>query len=520
MFTLKHMVRLPKDINSYLDDLYRQTPNLPTVVFDDKLSVKNARHFVRPFSEGMTEMASFDYSGVRILHRAIDTFRQLFVGKADLSLLDRFAQLIDADETRMPLFKHDRFLDGSEWVLRRVTKKSGFHYEFVNNQTGMQIFFLGRFSSYQQLVPNDDAAGLDAYYEPVQGTHLKVQMQSGVLNHRTDEEIKYVLENVANFFLLPGWQYHKGEPHLCVDLQGWSPTIELLDNMFRRSPFEDIHLDAKIDFDAKGVIHGRGFQTITLGEMRGVQLCIYRKDLLTKKKGVFNYWSDIWSANCPDYDPEAPVYRVELRFNSNIVMQMTNSLVAAVLDAEPWKELSDPNLDTMQNMELKFQHEVGLSSFFQIKNYLGSLWRYGLTKIFRYHYDYANDKRTLHPIWSILLQEVNWEGRYIDLKRSYKKPVGERDVEQTEKKNVQFALAHLIALEARNFLDMCSTHSSILEDLEDVVVEFLQKLQNVPSFYTALRCLFQNRSGKYWWENLIEHVKESFRRRIFLAPAV
>jgi len=465
--TLKHLVRLDKEIHQYLNDLYRATPNLSSVVFDEKLSVPKGRHFVIPFTSDMRDYASLDYSKVRILHRGIDTFRQLFVGKADLSLLDRFAQLIDGDETHMPLFKHDGFLNGIEWVLRRVTKKSGFYYEFVNNQTGMQIFFLGRFSSYRQLV-SDDAAGLDAYYEPVQGTHLKIQMQSGVLNHRTDEEIKFILENVANFFLLPGWQYHKGEPHLCVDIQGWSPTIELLDNMLRRSPHEDIHLDAKIDFDAKGVIHGRGFQTITLGEMRGVQLCIYRKDLLTKKKGVFNYWSDIWAKN-PDYDVDAPVYRVELRFNSNIVMQMTDNLITALLEEEPWLEsLDSPDLETMQGMELKFKGEVGLSSFFQIKNYLGSLWRYGLTKVFRYLYDYANDKKTLHPIWTILLEEVNWEGRYIDLKRSYKKPVGDRDIEQTEKKNVQFALAHMIALEARNFLDICHSHTSIVEELEEV----------------------------------------------------
>ncbi len=145
-------------------------------------------------------------------------------------------------------------------------------------------------------------------------------------------------------------------------------------------------------------------------------------------------------------------------------------------------------------------------------------WRYGLTKLYRLVYDYPNGFDQFHPIWSILIHEVEWEGRYIELKR-FKKTVDQRDPEKTETKNVQFALAHLVALQARNLLDACTTTQSIIEDLESVVTDFIKSLQSITSFYDALMSVYRRRAGRYWWESLIEHVSKLFKKRVLLSHA-
>ncbi len=523
-----HLISLPVPVDQYIHDFYAEHPK-GKLTLDHSHSVEDGRYFVTPVYDTASAMActTLDYSNVHILHNAVDTCRQLFSGGFRLDVIQRIEFLFANDITGEPIFQDDNFMGGVEFALSRVGKGSGFRYLLNNNPLGIQIFIVSRFMAYRKRDPQ----AFGEVYFPVAGTHLKIQIQPRILNHSTDEQIQELFEHVANFFMMTEsedaglvWRYHKCEFHLCVDLQGWQPDTDILSNMLCRTNALDIDGGVeKFDLKYRAVIHGKAFETITLGTASGIQICIYRKDLKVIKDGVLSYWQDIWKRDSSDnYNPDLPVWRVEVRFNSSIVHSMTPAMVNQFFTENFGLEAEKHpvNYETMEGMEVKYQGEINLCSFFQIKNYLPSFWRYGLTKIYRYVYDYAKDPETFHPIWSILLHEVDWQGRLIDLKRSYKKAVNQRDIEKTEARNVQFALSHLIALRARWLLDNFDSPKELFENLSVFVEHFLSELKGMTTFYKAFDALFYKRFGKFYQDGIFDYVLKLFRRRLLLSPAI
>jgi hypothetical protein len=528
-----HLISLPVPVDQYIHNFYAEHPK-GKLNFDASHSVEGARYFLVPLSDTVTQLQTLDYSGVHILHNAVDTCRQLFRGGLHLDRFNQLNHLIDTEITGDPLFSDENFLDGLEFVLQRVGRGSGFRVMLTNNPMGMQILIGSRFMPYRKRSEESAEFGQELY-DPVAGTHLKIQIQPRILNHYTDAQIQVLFENIANYFLISTiehydstdnsahdlvWKYLKCEIHLCVDLQGWTPKIDILQSILCRT--SELRLDdnpEKLDFKHHAVVFGKSFETLTLGDRATHQLSIYRKDLRVIKEGVLDYWQNLWKSKCPAYNPDLPVWRVELRFHSSVVSLLAPAMIEARI-AENFLTPDTQQYDaqTMENLEVRFPQDFGLHSFFQVKNYLPSFWRYGLAKLYRLVYDYPNGVTDYHPIWSILIREVEWKGQYVDFKR-FKKTIDQRDPEKTEARNVQFALGNMIAIHARNLLDSCSTTQSIIEDLDYVVTDFLKSLQNVTSFYNALSSLYQRRSRKYWWENLIEHVTKLFKKRVLLSNA-
>jgi len=518
MLNFTHLIHLDKEVNQYIDDLLSVKSN---VVLNNSLSKVGGRHFVLPFDSSSRAFVSHDYSNVRILHHGIDTVRQLIEGVPDLSLIDKFEALIADHEFHMPILI-DPALPG-QWVLRRMGKSSGYRYSLQNAVFGVQIFFISRFQKYEKHLTDPDA-GIDCH-EPVYGSHLKIQTQSLFNNHHTDAQFESFYKTVCSyFFMTTGWRYKAVAVHLACDLQGWDPTIDMLDNVLVASNKQRIDNGIeKVDLDVHGVIHGRQFETVTLGNVRFTQFTVYDKlARADKDMGSRTYWETVYQNNRPDFDKTQTVRRVEIRYSHNVILQMSDYLVRSFFEKMP------ANFTPTESFELQANDEVGLRSYFQLKPYLNALWQHGLGKSFRYLYDYANDKKTLHPIWSILLQEVDWGGdRYVDLKRLYRKPVDTRDVEKKEKKNVQMALANMVSIVTRNMSDILDDLHNLIDPsetgLNSFVADFIDSLKDVANgaFFDTVRCVFSLGidGSKYWHSRLSDYLKQSILRRVLCSES-
>lgn len=529
-----HLITLTKPYDEYVHDYFVEHPK-GNLNFDSSHSVEGARYFLTPVYDTASAMSrtTLDYSGVRILHNAIDTCRQLFRGGVHLDRVQQLENAILNDITGDPIFQDEHLLGGLEFLLRRSPRGSGFRYCLNNSPMGIQILVCSYFMPYRKkkLLEECLVEGREEY-EIIPGTHLKIQIQPRILNHYTDAQIQELFESVANFFMIsqpiPGnetvglfWSYLKCEIHLCVDFQGWNPTLDFLGNMVCRTG--KLRLDESpnfVDFKHHAVVYGKEFETATLGVRELHQFSFYRKDLRAIKEGVLGYWQDLWKSKCPDFDPDMKVWRAELRFHSNTIDTLSPLVIEQHI-AENFidQQTHSCNHATLEGMEIRYSNEYKLCSFFQVKNYLPAFWRYGLTKLYRLVYDYANGVDNYHPIWTILINEVTWEGRYIDLKR-FKRTVEDRDPEKTETKNVQFSLSHMVAIRVRNLIDICSSTQQIIGDLENVVNDFVKSLREVRWFFPTVVAVYERRAGRYWWESLIEHITKLFRKRVLSEHAM
>ena len=512
---LAHLIHLDKEVNEFVDDLLRVKPN---VTLDYSLSSPGGRHYVLPVGDHTRSLVSQDYSNVRILHKGLDTIRQLVEGVPNLDLVANFERLIAEHEFHLPIYQDQSGLLPGQWVLRRLGKKSGYRYMLQNDIFGVQIFYISRFQKHEKHIVDNDAE-IDCY-EPLFGSHLKIQTQSMFNNHHTDEQFKVFYETVIGcFFMNSNWRYKAVAVHLACDLQGWQPTIDFLDNVLVAS--NKLRVDAgiqSVDLDSHAVIHGREFETVTLGNVRFCEFTVYDKLARANKiMGARTYWESIYQNNCPDYDKEQTVRRVEVRYSHNVILQMSDFLVKSFLEEMP------ADFTPSEEFVLRANDEVGLRSYFQLKPYLNALWQHGLGKSFRYCYDYANDKKTLHPIWSILLNEVDWGGdRYIDLKRLYKKPVDTRDVEQKERKNVQMALSHMVSIVTRNMSDILHDLHNLIDKSEtgltSFVEDFIDSLREVAggAFFNTVQSVFSSgfNGCQHWRERLVEYLEQSILRRV------
>jgi hypothetical protein len=318
------------------------------------------------------------------------------------------------------------------------------------------------------------------------GSHLKIQTQSIFNDHHTDEQFKQFYGSAANHFLMgvEKWRYKVVSVHMACDVQGWVPTLDMLSDFVTASNKRDINLGVET-IDTHGVVHGKQFETVTLGNVRFSEFTIYDKLLKADKVGARTYWETIYRNNCPDYDNQQQVRRVEVRFSHNVILQISDFLVKQFFDTLP-ADFSPSEAFVMQAND-----ETGLRSYFQL--------------------------------WTILLNEVDWGGdRYVDLKRLYKKLISERDPEQTEKTNVKMALANIVSVAARHFLDILQDPYNLIDNtdlgLTAFVEDFIDSLQHIArgGFMIAVEKVFSYgfRGYNYWRDRLIDYLQEAFRRRL------
>ena len=209
---------------------------------------------------------------------------------------------------------------------------------------GGDFFLLPRSRGKYQFVLENEAVYLEATTRPNLPA-LIVQFRSRVLYEHDLESLETIVDDIAGFFLLPGYSCKVSRFDLALDFQadGWElPDIE--DGVTRaRKKSLDEH-------------KGTTPVCMTLGRRNGtLQVQIYNKteELKESKK---KWMHQIYREN-DRYDASLPVWRVELRFFGKLLREMDVSTVAdlssglgdlvrVVVGSEgvkPWVQITDPD---------------------------------------------------------------------------------------------------------------------------------------------------------------------------------
>ncbi|NQD81604.1 hypothetical protein HP436_15650, partial [Pseudomonas sp. CrR14] len=216
--------------------------------------------------------------------------------------------------------------------------------------------------------------------------------------------------------------------HLALDLQGWKPPVDLVARMHCRARTQrDISGINEINWTTKSSTYGRG-ETFMFGSASGVQLAIYNKTEQARATDKLDYWESVWKRRDsfdpqdPDnYDPDADVWRVELRYHHSIIQQFASG-----------------------SIDLKSGALIDTSSFAAFAGHLDGLWRYGLRQ-----FKLLCRPGYFEPIWTLIREDVRVDLPVDSLlddteyKRYYKTSRG------FSGKNVELFLGNFISLLAR-----------------------------------------------------------------------
>lgn len=349
-----------------------------------------------------------DVSGLNVLYSSIDTVRQLYNTHLDLDFVESLANKLAEEgfDTKIYSFY------GYDWVLRRGGQ-SGYKYLLQNSELGLIL-----------LIKNHKAK-LDCV-----GAHLKIEVSPKLIVEHSPSSLQYLLDEIAFLVSYEGnFQSSGCAIHLAIDFQGWEPPARFNESLTcrsRRVTNRDGLSELFLDNDICSV-HGKG-QSYLFGSATTLQLAVYNKTKEAKASDKMDFMKSMWSKKTTDfleplYQPEIPVWRVELRFSHSVIRQFSDMNVdAPKTDSEP---LNVSRLTTFQSL---IPH-------------LGGLWAYGMNN-FRYDYN----SRFIHPVWSVLMTESGfdqYESGFV-YRRKYKTAgVG-------NEKNVAIALGNLLSIYARN----------------------------------------------------------------------
>lgn len=230
--------------------------------------------------------------------------------------------------------------------------------------------------------------------------------------------------------------------HLAVDFQGWEPPQDFAQHFVTRAKTITVH-NGLSDLVFKGLdgatINGRG-ETYTFGKANSLQVCLYDKskeiDVSDKRAFMESIWEcavneDTFPDTC--YDPDKPVWRLEIRFHHRIV----NEISQGTSGMKP------------------------IYTFMDAVPHLTGLWQYAL-KSNRYEVK----REWVHPIWTKLRDDIGFGYSAPDLmyKRAKKEPGCGNE------KNVSLAFGNLLSIYARNGFNArqawdCLKKSGLWEDL-------------------------------------------------------
>ncbi|WNF47921.1 hypothetical protein RHP75_05670 [Pseudomonas sp. SG20056] len=340
-----------------------------------------------------------DLSGVRLLRCGVDTVRQLYKGLVRPEVMALF---------EVPGVMVD--FAGQRWHSGRVGRDSGYQYKLQNADLGIIL-----------LVKNFNAK-LDCI-----GPHLKIEVSPHTIDSLSPERLQARLDFYAAQ-VLTHLEINQCAVHLALDLQGWTPPADLVARMHCKArTHRDISGISEISWATKSSTYGRG-ETSMFGSAGGVQLCIYNKTEQAKATDKLDYWESVWrrrdsfdSADPENYDPEQPVWRVELRYHHSIIQQFASG-----------------------SLDVKTGEVIDTRSFAAFAGHLDGLWRYGLRqfKLLARPGYYA-------PIWTLIRDDVRVDLPVDSLlddteyKRYYKTSRG------FSGKNVELFLGNFVSLLAR-----------------------------------------------------------------------
>jgi hypothetical protein len=152
----------------------------------------------------------------------------------------------------------------------------------------------------------------------------------------------------------------------------------------RARTHRDISGINEITWATKSSVYGRG-ETSMFGSAGGVQLAIYNKTEQARATDKLDYWESVWKRRDsfdegdPDnYDPEADVWRIELRYHHSIIQQFASG-----------------------SIDLKTGEAIDTRSFAAFSAHLDGLWRYGLRQ-----FKLLARPGYFEPIWTLIRDDV------------------------------------------------------------------------------------------------------------------
>ena len=355
---------------------------------------KHGRLFVDPGNVTFT-----DLSGVRLLRCGVDTVRQLYKGLIRPEIMALFevpGTLVD--------------FAGQRWHSGRVGRDSGYQYKLQNADLGIIL-----------LVKNFNAK-LDCI-----GPHLKIEVSPHAIDSLSPERLQDRLDFYASQ-VMTHVEINQCAVHLALDLQGWTPPTDLVARMHCKARTQrDISGISEINWATKSSTYGRG-ETSMFGSASGIQLCIYNKTEQAKATDKLDYWESVWkrrvsfdATDLQNYNPEQPVWRVELRYHHSIIQQFASG-----------------------SLDVKTGEAIDTRSFAAFAGHLNGLWRYGLGQ-----FKLLSRPGYFAPIWTLIREDVRVDLPVDSLledteyKRYYKTSRG------FSGKNVELFLGNFVSLLAR-----------------------------------------------------------------------
>lgn len=346
-----------------------------------------------------------ELNNVRLLNAGVDTVRQLYAGKPCQS---QFFEIIEAYNegrgTTIDLF-------GVTWAVGAGASGSGFRYRLQNNDLGVIIFFQARHTKIDNI-----------------GTHLKIELSPHFIQERSPQESQDFMYNIAAHMLA------YVEPvgcaiHLALDVQGWEPPSDFMQRFVCRSK-KITRIDGidelQFDHNTIATTYGRG-ETYMFGTAGALQCAIYNKTLEAKHRDKMHFWEGIWKHAVNDdlssaYDPDATVWRIELRFHQSVLREYAMGIPC--------------NVDTGEILD----NAHGFNRFVDVVPHLSGLWR---TAMQSYRLD--TRRNLIDPVWQLLQDDARFychEPAFM-YKRARKAPgLG-------NEKNVTLAFGNLISIYAR-----------------------------------------------------------------------
>lgn len=354
---------------------------------------------------------------VNLLWTGVDTVRQLFQGRLKPEVLAVIATAYEGSFNAMVTIR------GIEFRVQSG-RRGGFKYLLQNREYGLTL-----------LVQNFYAES------DTQGTHVKIETSPRWLYERSSHQIHDELTEWGMFFL-NGINPVGIALHLAVDFQGWEPPHDFAQHFVTRAKTVSVH-NGMSDFHFQGLegstINGRG-ETYTFGKANSLQVCIYDKSKEVDVSDKRAFMEGIWECavneqTFPDtcYDPDKPVWRLEIRFHHRIVNEISQGTpgmkpIYTYMDAVP---------------------------------HLTGLWQYALQGN---RYEVKRDR--VHPIWTKLREDIGFGYSAPDLmyKRVKKEPGCGNE------KNVSLAFGNLLSIYARNRFSTrraweCLKQSGLWDDL-------------------------------------------------------
>jgi len=296
-----------------------------------------------------------DYSKLLFCGCSIDTVRQLFSGTLKADKIEEIETAIEHKTFEVHYPAYGRF------HVAKMGKLSGYRYKLQNNDEGI-VILLG--SYYTELDKPD--------------SHLKIELSPHFIRQRGVNPIQSRLDLFANFFL-GEWTHAGVAVHLALDVQGWTPPEDFSERFVTYSRTKRSYDGmASLEFDdlSTAVVRfgKKETESYLYGKANALQMAVYDKSKEIKVSDKVDDFHQYWASyTFGEFDPEQPVWRVEMRFHHRVVREIGEGM------------------------------DEKLESFKAVAQHLTDMWRYAL---YRHRLDF--DKAYLDPAWQIFLEDAEF----------------------------------------------------------------------------------------------------------------